>query len=179
LFFILNKIMDNYLANRLNHTVTELFLIFNNNLDSSLGVRLQLWKAALIMFGNHPVFGVGLNNFYSELLLLNNENIVSNIAARHAHAHNEYFCSLATGGIIRTIITFCLFLVPIVLFKKNYHENVWSRAGFWSTCLISFFALSDCMFDRRMTVMIFIISISICMAGNIAQKSFKNSQIWK
>lgn len=175
LFFLLNKIMDNYIVNRFNYIFTELLLIFNNNLDSSIGVRLQLWKAALIMFENHPVFGVGLNNFFSALLLLKNENIVSDIAARHAHAHNEYFCSLATGGIIGFIITICLFLVPLVFFKKNYHENVWAKAGFWGTCLISFFALSDCMFDRRMTVMIFIILVSICMAGNLSQKNYKNS----
>ncbi|MGZ8190529.1 MAG: O-antigen ligase family protein [Methylococcaceae bacterium] len=173
LFFILNKITNNYLINRFSRTFMELILIYNNNLDSSIGVRLQLWKAALIMFENNPVLGVGLNNFYSSLLLLNSENRVSNLAAKLFHAHNEYFCSLATGGIIGFIITLLLFLIPITLFKKSYHENVWVKAGFWGICLISFFALSECMFDKRATIFIFIILISICMAGSISVKQLK------
>jgi len=175
-FFIIDTLMDNALLVRINETVAEILSLFNNELDTSVGIRLQLWKAALIMFESNPVIGVGLNNFDSELSALNKANLVSDVAAKYAHAHNEYLCALATGGIIGFTLTCLLFFVPIAMFKKDYQENVWAKAGFWSICLMSFFALTDCMFDRRMTVIAFALFISICMAGNVAEKNYRNSQ---
>lgn len=173
-FFIIDAIMNNALLTRIHETSVEFFSLFNKELDTSIGIRLQLWKAALIMFKNHPVVGVGLNNFDSALMVLNKDHLVSDAAAKYTHAHNEYLCSLATGGIIGFVLTCLLFVIPILWFKKDYQQNAWAKSGFWGVLLMSFFALTDCMFDRRMTVMLFAILVALCMAGNISQKHLKN-----
>ncbi|NOT84005.1 MAG: O-antigen ligase family protein [Methylococcaceae bacterium] len=174
-FLIVNNFMQNELIARIYETKLEIAAILDNQLDTPMGIRVQLWVAALAIFTEYPLFGVGLNNFEAALAVLNQHNIISDIAMRYAHAHNEYLCALATGGGIGFSVTLWLFWLPIKLFKRDYYVTLWAKAGFWSTCLMSFFALTDCIFDRRMSVIAFVMVISICMAGNIAQKQTQNS----
>ncbi|SJM93696.1 O-antigen ligase family protein [Crenothrix polyspora] len=174
-FFILNILTANHISSRISETLAELSSFNNDNYNTSMGARLQMWRAALIIFSQHPMLGVGLNNFDDALLLLYKEHIISKWIIVYSHAHNEYFCSLASGGIVGFIITCSLLFMPLTEFKKNYYENVWARCGFWCVFLMAFFALTDCIFDRRMTVMGFIIFISIFMAGNISDGYVKTA----
>ncbi len=169
--YVLNFAMNNYLLLRLLETQQELKNIIAFQLDSSMGIRLQLWYAALQIFLEHPIIGVGLNNFSKALLHLQQQHLISHHAASFAHAHNEFLCALATGGIVGFSLTLLLFILPMRMFWKDYHKSIWARAGFWSVCLMSFFALTDCIFDRRMTVMAFIVIISMSLAGNHVHKN--------
>jgi len=172
-FIILNSVTENHILSRVTATINELSYINENKYNTSMGARLQMWQAALIIFWNSPILGVGLNNFDDALLILYKEHIISNSIIKFSHAHNEYFCSLATGGIVGFIITISLFFVPTDFFKEYYYQNVWAKAGFWSICLIAFFGLTDCVFDRRMTIMAFAVLTSVCMAGHISQIQLK------
>ncbi|WP_394751674.1 O-antigen ligase family protein [Crenothrix sp.] len=165
--FILNMVTDNHVFGRVRATIKELLNI-GNHFNASIGVRFQMWQAAIIIFENNPIFGIGLNNFDDALLAFYKQGSVSKSIIKYSHAHNEYLCALATGGVIGFIITLALFFLPMSFFKTKYHENVWARAGFWGVCLMVFFALTDCVFDRRMTVMAFIVLISICISGNMS-----------
>ncbi len=170
----LNLLMGNSLLTRLLETKAEVENISAFKFSSPMGIRLNLWYLALIMFSENPWLGVGLNNFDNALKTLSQYNSVSDEALRYAHAHNEYLCALATGGIVGFIITILLFILPIRIFWQDYYESVWAKAGFWSVCLMSFFALTDCVFDRRMTVMAYIVLVSVCMAGVQEMKKLKN-----
>ena len=114
--------------------------------------------------------GVGLNNFKKSISALAEQNLISENAASYAHAHNEYLCSLATGGIPGFIVTSLLFFLPLFIFKRKYSTSIWARYGFWGVCLMSLFALTDCMFDRQMTVLALVITVSISLAGIISQE---------
>lgn len=171
--YLLNSLMHDFLLARLQETKDEFALILALKFSTPIGIRLHLWYAAFMMFLEHPWLGVGINNFAKALKGLQHAGGLSNEALRYAHAHNEYLCALATGGIVGFVLTLLLFILPIRLFWQDYHTNVWAKAGFWSVCLMSFFALTDCVFDRRMTVMAFIVMVSLCMAGNLRFKADK------
>jgi hypothetical protein len=110
--------------------------------------------------------------------VLYKQHVVPKSIIKYSHAHNEYLCALATGGIVGFVITLFLFFLPMSFLKTHYHESVWGKLGFWGVCLISFFALTDCIFDRRMTVMTFAVLISICISGSMAKNNtnIKNRQ---
>ncbi len=169
--FILNTLTDNHILSRIKVTMIELANINNNNFNTSIGTRFQMWRAALMIFENNPILGVGLNNFDNALLVLYKQHVVPKSIIKYSHAHNEYLCALATGGIVGFVITLFLFFLPMSFFKTDYHEIVWGKLGFWGVCLIAFFALTDCIFDRRMTVMTFAVLISICISGSMAQNN--------
>ncbi|MEQ1636857.1 MAG: O-antigen ligase family protein [Methylococcales bacterium] len=173
--FALNSLMQDELLSRVYETGLEITGLSNNQWDTPMGIRVQLWIAALAIFSEYPLFGVGLNNFEDAIVVLNQQNLISDVAVRYAHAHNEYLCALATGGGIGFCVTLFLFILPLKLFKRDYYVTLWAKAGFWGMCLMSFFALTDCIFDRRMSVIAFIMVISICMAGNLAQKQAQNT----
>lgn len=176
LLYSVNWLMHDYLLARIIETRDELQSVFAFKLSTPIGIRVQLWSAAIIMFMDNPILGVGINNFSKTLKGLHQHGLVSDSAAHFSHAHNEFLCALASGGLVGFTLTVLLFVLPIKLFRRDYHVNLWAKAGFWSACLLSFFALTDCIFDRRMTTMAFAVLISTCMAGNIAFKRKTNTR---
>jgi O-antigen ligase len=167
--FLLNGITSDHQYIAIQKTLQEAKLSTHGRSDTSFGIRLQLWQSAVYLFEEHPFMGVGLNNFKKSISALAKQNLISENAASYAHAHNEYLCSLATGGLPGFIVTSLLFFLPLFIFKKKYSTSIWARYGFWGVCLMSFFALTDCMFDRQMTVLALVITVSISYAGIISQ----------
>lgn len=168
--YFLNTVMNDHIMTSLQRSVGEFSSCLDGRSDTPTGIRLQLWKSSLILFGENPLFGVGLNNFKKNLMPLANKNMISEKASNYGHAHNEYLCSLATGGIFGFIITTLLFFLPVLIFFRKYSLSAWARCGFWGGCLMMFFALTDCMFDRQMTVMTFVILISMALGGTVAKE---------
>jgi O-antigen ligase len=117
------------------------------------------------MFKENPLLGVGANNFNASIIQIFKENNISESVTPFSHAHNEYICSLATGGIFGFISTTLMFILPIIYFFKHYYITAWARQGFWTTILFAFFSLTDCMFDRRIMVIMFSAIISTCISG--------------
>jgi O-antigen ligase len=167
--FLLNRMMNDHIYSAIQKTLQEVKISLEGRSDTAFGLRLQLWQSALYLFEEHPLMGVGLNNFKQSISVFAKQNLISELAASYAHAHNEYLCSLATGGIIGFIVTSLLFFLPLFIFKRKYSSCIWARCGFWCVCLESFFALTDCMFDRQMTVLALVIIVSIALAGIISQ----------
>lgn len=124
-----------------------------------------MWKAAILIFKEHPILGVGLNNYDDALLALYKKGLVSKLVIIFSHAHNEYICVLATGGVLGFFMTIFMLGVPANYFRRYCQQTVWAAVGFWGISLMAGFALTDCIFDRRMTVIMFILLITICMAG--------------
>ena len=165
LIFLLNNMMGNHIVHRVLHTKDEFDFFNRDNLNTSSGVRVQMWKAALLIFKEHPILGVGLNNYDDALLALYKKGLVSKLVIVFAHAHNEYVCALATGGVVGFFMTVCLLGIPANYFRRYCQQSVWAVAGFWGIGLMAGFALTDCIFDRRMTVVMFVLLVTICMAG--------------
>ena len=44
--------------------------------DTSVGIRIQLWKASWMMFKESPLVGVGVPNFRPELVKLQKQGVV-------------------------------------------------------------------------------------------------------
>lgn len=74
--------------------------------DESTQERSELMKAAWHVFLQHPVFGVGLNNF-------------SYYNSYRTYSHSTYFELLSCTGIIGTV----LFFVPVISIIRNLKEK--------------------------------------------------------
>ncbi len=114
-------------------------------------IRKIVWKGALNLWKNHPVFGTGVETFaYSYYWYrLREHNDVSEWDFLYNKAHNEYLNFGATSGTIGLLsylaltVTFILWsLKQIIKKKKKTILNIALLSGFTSILVTNFFGFS-------------------------------------
>ena len=86
--------------------------VFTAHAQTTVMIRLELWRASILEFLGNPLFGAGFR-MHEVLDSLN-------FGGGHHYPHNYLIESLSTGGIILTIpLIYCIFS-PAIDFHKKY-----------------------------------------------------------
>lgn len=121
----------------LSRTITERYGKFTGHYVTAAVVadaehgRLKVWKSAILMFKDHPLTGVGLNNFnkpYKTQYLQKGST-----EPFLTHAHNLFLQNLAEIGLVGSIGFWgVLFFQLSYLFKKmeKFNTSIWLVCGF-------------------------------------------------
>ena len=96
----------------------------NENINENVKIandqnRFELWKGALLIFREHPVFGTGSGDFQDEIKRLIAEKKLKDMDAM-GHSHNIFLQALAARGIIGLGILVALFAH---ILKWGLHET--------------------------------------------------------
>ena len=92
--------------------VSLLIPYFQN--DRSAMSRFDMWKTAFSMFKDHPIFGVGLNNY---TYLFSNYGSAG-VLGYNPYTHNLYLKILVESGIVGELLFLALCLTVLRLCKK-------------------------------------------------------------
>lgn len=95
----------------------DITLLQHGNEDTSVGVRLQLWSAAITLFEEHPVYGVGkghLMSAYGELV----ERGMARRGIVNERAHSDFFSAIAEMGAIGAASIFVVYFGTSVYFWR-------------------------------------------------------------
>jgi O-antigen ligase len=86
--------------------------------DTSIGIRLQLYKAALDIFIHNPVFGVGPEGFAAQMKPMAAEGKLTEMAAYlgEGEVHNDILSKAAGMGIFGLLAILAVYLAPMRLF---------------------------------------------------------------
>ena len=139
------------------------------NSDTSLGTRLQLWNASWIIFSDHPLVGIGKENFSASLKTLAERGIITVEAARYDHSHNEILYNMATLGIFGLLGILLTYLAPAYYFVKEMRHadaRIKSSAAM-GLCLIAgyfIFGLFDVLFYWKICDVFFCIAAALFLA---------------
>ncbi len=151
----------------------------HSNKDTSLGIRLQLWQAALHLFIENPFFGVGPDGFARAMPALNASGMLTPEAARmgNAEVHNEILAKCAGTGLFGLISILSVYLVPLFIFWRSAKSTTPTvrMAGFMGICLILgffIFGLTVEIFNLIMTSAFFSLTLAVLMAA-ATNKSIK------
>lgn len=94
----------------------------NSDGRSSLGVRLDMYKASLILFHERPLWGHGLGVFKEKSKLLREAGLLGNNVHKQVGTrrtpHNEFFQALIERGLFGLLVTVLLFLIPAYIFYR-------------------------------------------------------------
>ena len=117
-------------ADRIGLAVAEVHAYTDKgDATTSTGIRLELWKASWLMFVEHPMLGVGRDQFVPALHALAAQNrIQQSPALAFASSHSDTLFFLATGGLLDFSFLLLIYLGPLAVFlsvlKKNPHSTV-------------------------------------------------------
>ncbi len=112
---------SNFIEKRINTTVHNLERYAQGDGQSSLGVRLDMYKFSFSLFTQNPIFGHGLGVYKAKAkAALDNGELegVSVHVAKRRTPHNEFFLALIERGLIGLLAVLALFLVPGYIFYR-------------------------------------------------------------
>ena len=111
--------------------------------DTSPGVRLQIWRAALLAFAERPLLGLGGGGFANAVDSYVSLGVLSPLAAESARAemHNSYLAYAADFGIAGVLAIIAVFAVPAAAFGKQLGvDAVRGRAALMGLAIVAMFA---------------------------------------
>lgn len=145
------------------------------NVDTSLGFRLQLWRASWELFKENPVVGVGRENFSDGLESLAARNVITPLAGSFSHSHNEILFNMAILGAFGLLAILSIYLVPGYYFArelKHPDSIVRTAAGMGLVLCLGFFVfgLTDMMFFWSVLGGVYSMSVAAFFACIVKRK---------
>ena len=129
--------------------------------------RIEAWWAALLMFANHPLIGIGWMNFPSLL-----PSVIDWRNGAGMHAHDIYLSLLAETG----LIGFILFFAPIVIVfrgsAKRCRSDMAALAGLLGLTVFLVHGLVDEMFYAPQAVLAFGVALGLASRADFRQRSW-------
>lgn len=99
-FGLLIAFTDNSIKHRLLLINRDIQFWLEGNSETSIGHRFEMWKVALHGFAEHPVFGVGLGEFFAYKSSIIGVGDAPEYILRYKSPHNEYLNVLFSFGAI-------------------------------------------------------------------------------
>ena len=146
-----------------------------DSLDSSSGGRIQVWRASLRMFAEHPWTGVGKDGFRDALREQARAGLVTRDAAELPHSHSDILYAMATYGVPGLVAVLALYLAPIIFFgrrlrSKDHHAACAAAMGLTTAVSFFIFGLTETMFDISITNAFYVLVIAWLVASIVCRE---------
>lgn len=158
--------------------------VFKDNAVSSVGARLEIWRAALINFPQRPLMGWGEKEYRAEIERMVADKKIDPYMLEMANTHNNYLEALIFQGVIGLLALLALYGVPLWFFCKRIRSpdaTVKALALCGSTLVASYvmFSVSHVILGRNNGVIFYALTMVIlwgCMR-NAEARMLKAAQL--
>jgi len=127
--------------------------------NTSVGVRLAMWRIAVDVWQEHPFIGTGPGDFDLEMEARNDRRPHEKLQV-NSSAHNIYFQALATTGTIGFVMLgFALVVLPFWFFYRTYKEkmNVSAVSGMVVITAFAVFGLTESWMLRSPVIAVYVV----------------------
>ncbi|MDK2779426.1 MAG: O-antigen ligase family protein [Pseudomonadota bacterium] len=128
--------------------------ISGENVKTSSGQRIELWKVAINTFRENPLLGAGRSGFLEEKQGMNDNGEVEVIRSLQ-HAHNDVLWILATRGLLGLMVFAGLFIFLIGFYKRNLKDpgtRLAAYAGLTVCAGALVYGLTDIFMSLKLTI---------------------------
>jgi len=179
----ISYVLSNSIQFRIDSIFHDLNAFSNGNKDTSLGIRLQQWQAAIHLFLENPLFGVSPGGIPQAMPALIQQGLLTPEAARMmsaAEVHSEIFAKGAETGIFGLLSLLSIYIIPTVIFWRTAQTSTPQarRASFMGICLVAgffIFGLTAEIFNLKMTAAFFALTLAVLMAAATNKTSQQES----
>ena len=120
----ISQMPNNRIMERINVAQKDIQLYLDNHDgNTSLGARFEMWKSALEMAKEKPLFGWGIQGATEKRKLDTKEKIVTGDIGQFTHAHNQYLDDLSKRGIVGLLALLAVLFIPLRAFMKKLNTT--------------------------------------------------------
>jgi O-antigen ligase len=178
---ILNTQKGEGLANRFQAGITNIskFMNESDRTTTSAGIRLDMWKAAIITTFQNPLLGIGTGTHHEYFSVLSKKDAIkSNMNSnRHLdHVHNDFLQIVMSLGLIFGFITLLFITYPTAIFIRLLRHNRVALIGLTVCCAYILCGLTDSPSIRANSLSIFLLILTLQLALVNSKVSFTSSE---
>ncbi len=157
---------------RLNQGVTDVATWYDGgSAYSNMGIRLELWKGAVMLFADRPLLGWSHPGAKKEMARLVDKGEIDHVVLPAEHFHNDVLHLLATGGLALLLAWLAILAAPLAFFSRMLrsrgHGGVGRHAAALAGMLVvlSYFAfgLTEVIFWSMKASLIYALMVFILM----------------
>ncbi|EKO3395496.1 O-antigen ligase family protein [Vibrio fluvialis] len=159
----------NFVDQRIEQTRYEFEQIQQGNMNTSIGLRLQMWQAAIKLSEGNWLLGLGTEHFNKLELLYQQQKVSKALYDYHPpHYHNQFIDSVVKSGVIGLVFLLFLLFMPLYL-VRHVNKNVKKIVGS-VVMLYVIMGLTDAPFYNGQTFILYVLSM-LFLLNNTAQPS--------
>jgi len=165
--------MTPQVQSRLKQLETDINL-YSQNKNTSVGIRMNLWTAAVNVYPNHPILGYGLHDIKLAASDYFHGSEEKERFSSLRHFHNEYLNTLVAKGFLGFVSLIALLFIPLRLFfKRIKHSSDYYLAfiGFFTCTGYAIFGLTNLAFGQGLLNSFFVFILSACSGAIMKKKS--------
>lgn len=150
------------LETRFEQTRAEITRIESGDMDSSIGLRFQMWRAAYLISKDNFWLGVG-NEHLPELEQRYEDGQISVgiINFRVYHFHNQLIDTLVRFGFVGLILFLPIYFLPVYIALKSNHTYRVAILGLSTLYIVA--SLTDVPLNHSQTILLYImLMIPLC-----------------
>lgn len=137
---------------------------------TAVGERLEMWRTAWQAFREHPLAGIGLDQFGTYVRGQVAMGQASPLIAKYVHPHSEYLESMVAGGVPALLVLLLFLAVPLGFFARhlNHPQEPVAAAAAAGVMVIGMYALcafGDNVFYRAMPQSLYLFLVSGLAVG--------------
>ncbi len=144
---------------RLGKGIAEFVAYYSlNDNQTSVGLRLDMWREAINQFASDPIHGIGLRQFQTRnARALETGRIELQPIQKFDHAHNQYLDTLASGGLVGLLALAFVFGGPLLFFYKAWRDDPTELAfaGIWVILAFLIFGLTEVTLFHKRTLYVY------------------------
>lgn len=159
----------------------------NGDYRSSIGARLQMWKASSLMFSNSPMIGIGSDQFQAEAANLVASGVVDIEMFQgntiYNQPHSDIMDALVSKGLVGLAAYFLLLILPYRLFRILANTTIVEVKTFaWmgQATIIAFlmFGLTNTTFKIQVYCAVYPLTIAMlaAIALNLSDRNVTSSE---
>jgi len=136
------------------------------NLNSAASIRYDLWRAAMNLIPEKPLFGFGLSSMPEVLLHPAAGVHPDSVLFRFGHIHNEYLDILLKAGLVGFVLFYAPMAVALWLAFKRMADpvqRIWALAVMWVVGAQLIYGMTSVMFAHASTILQFGVYLGILM----------------
>ncbi len=143
--------------------------------SSSVGHRLEMWRAAWVLFLQHPWLGGGTGAFHPLGEEALGASAMAPIVGDYQHAHSDYLTSLGTQGIFGFLTLILVLLSPWLVLRRVWGGGRPRRIPLPLASAVlmggmGVFALTETMFVHSLVLSWFTMGTAVLLAAAMAEE---------
>lgn len=155
---------------RYQDTIHNINLYEKNNSNTSIGLRFEMWKSALIAIRERPLSGWGAKGIQKKKEELIRQHMVSPKIRQFTHVHNQYLNDWAERGILGLASVLSILIIPFVVcvrymrkVAKGSSQYVMSVLGAIHILAVASYGLSQGFLEHNSGNMFYFFILSLFM----------------